>query len=64
VADKPVATCLLLAFFVFYGGLLMESDKKGSPFLLLTVDTYSHVLPSLQGDAMDKMNDLFGRNEW
>jgi len=22
------------------------------------------ILPSLQGDAMDKMNDLFARNKW
>ncbi|HLI07066.1 MAG TPA: tyrosine-type recombinase/integrase [Ktedonobacteraceae bacterium] len=27
-----------------------------------TMDTYSHVLPSLQREAMDKMDDLFGRN--
>jgi integrase len=27
-----------------------------------TMDTYSHVLPSMQIEAMDKMNDLFGRN--
>ena len=27
-----------------------------------TMDTYSHVLPSLQREAMDKMNDLFGQS--
>ena len=27
-----------------------------------TMDTYSHVLPSLQREAMDKMDKLFGRN--
>ncbi|MFL5707084.1 MAG: tyrosine-type recombinase/integrase [Ktedonobacteraceae bacterium] len=36
----------------------------GHSNISMTMDTYSHVLPSLQGDAMDKMNDLFGRNEW
>ena len=25
----------------------------------MTMDTYSHVLPSMQKDAMEKMNDVF-----
>ena len=27
----------------------------------MTMDTYSHVLPSMQKDAMDKWDDLFGQ---
>ncbi|MGI9061942.1 MAG: tyrosine-type recombinase/integrase [Ktedonobacteraceae bacterium] len=34
----------------------------GHSNISMTMDTYSHVLPSMQTDAMDKMNDLFGRN--
>jgi integrase len=26
----------------------------------MTMDTYSHVLPAMQVEAMDKMDDLFG----
>lgn len=35
----------------------------GHSNISMTMDTYSHVLPSLQVDAMDKMNDLFGGND-
>ena len=34
----------------------------GHSNISMTMDTYSHVLPSMQIDAMDKINDLFGRN--
>lgn len=34
----------------------------GHSNISMTMDTYSHVLPSMQIDAMDKMNDLFGRD--
>jgi len=32
----------------------------GHSTISMTMDTYSHVLPSMQIEAMDKMDDLLG----
>jgi hypothetical protein len=35
-------------------------ELLGHSSISLTLDTYSHVLPSMQQEAMDKLNGLFG----
>jgi integrase len=35
-------------------------ELLGHSQISITMDTYSHVLPSMQRDAMDKMDDWFG----
>ena len=32
----------------------------GHSQISMTMDTYSHVLPTMQKEAMDKMDDMFG----
>ena len=36
-------------------------ERLGHSTISLTMDTYSHVLPSMQLDAADKMNGILGR---
>jgi integrase len=38
-------------------------ELLGHNNISITLDTYSHVLPSMQQEAMDKLNNLFGRGE-
>jgi len=35
-------------------------ELLGHSNISITMDVYSHVLPSMQKDAMDKWNDMFG----
>jgi len=37
-------------------------ELLGHSNISITLDTCSHVLPSMQQEAMDKLNDLFGRD--
>jgi len=34
-------------------------EKLGHSEISMTMDTYSHVLPTMQKDAMDRLNDFF-----
>ena len=34
-------------------------ELLGHSSIAMTMDTYSHVLPSMQKEAMEKMNDVF-----
>jgi integrase len=36
----------------------------GHSQISMTMDTYSHVLPSMQQEAMDKLDDLFQQDDW
>ena len=36
-------------------------ERLGHSTISLTMDTYSHVIPSMQLDAADKMNGILGR---
>ena len=38
-------------------------ELLGHSQISMTMDTYSHVLPSMQRDAMDKLNVLFGNED-
>ena len=38
----------------------LVQETLGHSSYQLTMDTYSHVLPSVQKDAMEKWDDLFG----
>ena len=35
----------------------------GHSTISMTMDTYSHVLPSLQKEAMEKLDDIFGQQD-
>ena len=35
------------------------SDRLGHSSIKLTLDTYSHVLPTMQREAADKVDELF-----
>ena len=37
-------------------------ELLGHSSISMTLDTYSHMLPSMQQEAMDKLNDLFDRD--
>ena len=37
-------------------------ELLGHSSISMTLDTYSHMLPSMQQEAMDKLNGLFDRN--
>ena len=37
-------------------------ELLGHSNITMTLNTYSHVLPSIQQDAMSKMSDLFNRS--
>jgi integrase len=34
-------------------------ERLGHSRISMTMDTYSHVLPSMQQEATDKLNDVF-----
>ena len=36
-------------------------ERLGHSSINLTLDTYSHVMPTLQRDAADKLDELFGK---
>jgi integrase len=38
-------------------------ELLGHGTIAMTMDTYSHLLPSMQKDVADKMNDVFRLNE-
>jgi integrase len=38
-------------------------ERLGHSQISMTLDTYSHVLPSMQQEATDKLNDLFGKQK-
>jgi integrase len=38
-------------------------ELLGHGTIAITMDTYSHLLPSMQKDVADKMNDIFRLNE-
>ncbi len=38
----------------------MVMETLGHSQVSLTMNTYSHVMPALQQDAADRMDDLFG----
>ena len=37
-------------------------ELQGHSSISMTLDTYSHMLPSMQQEAMDKLNRLFDRD--
>ncbi len=52
------AATLLLAMGVH---VKVVQELLGHSNITTTLNTYSHVLPSMQQDAMSKMSDLFNR---
>jgi integrase len=38
-------------------------ERLGHSSINLTLDTYSHVMPTLQRDAADKLDELFGKGK-
>ena len=38
-------------------------ELLGHSSISMTLDTYSHMLPSMQQEAMDKLNGLFDRSD-
>ncbi|MCH7476104.1 MAG: tyrosine-type recombinase/integrase [Gemmatimonadetes bacterium] len=50
------ATLLLLAG----ESLKVVSERLGHTTITLTADTYSHVLPTMQRAAADKLDEMFG----
>jgi len=38
----------------------LVQELLGHSQIRMTLDTYSHILPSMQREAMDKLNDWFG----
>jgi integrase len=52
------AATLLLAMGVH---VKVVQELLGHSNITMTLNTYSHVLPSMQQDAMSKMSDLFNR---
>jgi len=41
------------------GFLLTPTANLGHSEISMTMDTYSHALPTMQKDAMDGLNDFF-----
>jgi len=38
------------------------SERLGHSSIAITLDTYSHVLPTMQEDAARRLNDVLGQN--
>ena len=58
-----VLVVLLFLAFAVAGPVVIVSERLGHSSIRETMDTYSHVLPSMQQAASDKLEDLLFNTE-